>query len=53
MRPNIKIPRILKVNRVDRMTASVVFNNGDSGIIDFKTVFNQIGLHEAFPAFIL
>ena len=36
MRRNIKIPRILKINWIKGLTVSVVFNNGESRIIDFK-----------------
>ncbi len=43
MRRNIKIPRILKINWIKGLTISVVFNNGESRIIDFKKVFKKSG----------
>jgi DNA-binding XRE family transcriptional regulator len=44
MRRNIKIPRILKINWVKGLTISVVFNNGESRIIDFKKVLKKLEL---------
>lgn len=34
----IKIPRVLKINWIDGLSISVVFNNGESRIIDFRKV---------------
>ncbi|MBL0294481.1 MAG: hypothetical protein IPQ04_09515 [Saprospiraceae bacterium] len=53
MRQNLKMPRILKINWINELDISVVFNNGESRIIDFRKVFNSIGVTEASPAFIL
>lgn len=53
MRKAIKIPRILKINWVNGITISVVYNNGESRIIDFHKVFNGIGLKKDSPAWIL
>ena len=53
MRKAIKIPRILKINWIKGIIISVVFNNGESRIIDFQKVFNGIGLKEESPAWIL
>ena len=53
MRKTIKIPRILKINWVKDLTVSVVFNNGESRVIDFKKVLNKINLVENSPARIL
>jgi DNA-binding XRE family transcriptional regulator len=53
MRKNIKIPRILKINRIDGLTISVVFNNGESRKIDFKSLLRKIGIDEKSPAAIL
>ena len=50
MRRTIKIPRILKINWVKDLTISVVFNNGESRIIDFQKVLKEIGLLETSPA---
>ena len=53
MRKSIKIPRILKINRIEGLTISVVFNNGESRIIDFGKLLQVIGTKENSPAFIL
>ena len=50
MRKVIKIPRILKINWIKGITISVVFNNGESRIIDFQKVFKGIELHKESPA---
>lgn len=53
MRQNIKIPRILKINWIKELSISVVFNNGESRIIDFRKVLKKIGVNERSPAYIL
>jgi len=53
MRQNIKIPRILKINWIRELSISVVFNNGESRIIDFRKVLKKVGVRENSPAFIL
>jgi len=53
MRRNIKIPRILKINWIKGLTISVVFNNGESRIIDFKKVFKKLELKNDSPILIL
>ncbi len=53
MRKSIKIPRILKINWIKELTISVIYNNGESRIIDFNKVFKGIGLKETSPAWIL
>ena len=53
MRQKIKIPRILKINWIRELSVSVVFNNGESRIIDFRKVLKRIGVNENSPAFIL
>ena len=53
MRQNIKIPRILKINWIKDLAISVVFNNGESRIIDFRKLFGDIGIDRNSPAFIL
>jgi DNA-binding XRE family transcriptional regulator len=53
MRQNIKIPRILKINWIKDLAISVVFNNGESRIIDFRKVFGEIGIDKNSPAYIL
>lgn len=53
MRQSIKIPRILKINWISELSISVVFNNGESRIIDFRKVLKMIGVNENAPAYIL
>lgn len=51
MRKSIKIPRVLKINWVDGLAISVVFNNGESRIVDFRKLLLDIGTKENSPAF--
>jgi len=53
MRRSIKIPRILKINWIKGLSISVVFNNGESRIIDFKKVFRKLELKSDSPIMIL
>lgn len=53
MRRNIKIPRILKINWIEELSISVVFNNGESRIIDFRKVLDKLDLNDNSPASIL
>jgi DNA-binding XRE family transcriptional regulator len=53
MRRNIKIPRILKINWIKGLSISVVFNNGESRIIDFKKVFKKLEINNDSPIMIL
>jgi DNA-binding XRE family transcriptional regulator len=53
MRTKIKIPRILKINWVRELSVSVVFNNGESRMIDFRKVLIDFGVKEGSPAWIL
>jgi DNA-binding XRE family transcriptional regulator len=53
VRKIIKIPRILKINWVKDMHISVVYNNGENRIIDFKKMLNSINVDENSPAYIL
>lgn len=46
MRRNIKTPRILKINWIRDLSISVVFNNGESRIIDFRRVLKMIGVDD-------
>ena len=47
------MPRILKINWIKGLTISVVYNNGESRIIDFKKVLLKVGIDEKSPASIL
>jgi len=53
MRRNIKIPRILKINWVKDLSISAVFNNGESRIIDFGLLFEELKIDKNSPTFIL
>lgn len=53
MRKTIKIPRILKINKIESHSINLTFNNGESRIIDFRKVLKSIGVDENSPAFIL
>jgi len=53
MRRNIKIPRILKINWIKGLSISVVFNNGESRIIDFKKIFKKLEINNDSPIMIL
>lgn len=53
MRKDIKIPRILKINWIKGLSISVVYNNGESRIIDFRNVLMKIGVEKNSPASIL
>jgi DNA-binding XRE family transcriptional regulator len=53
MKQNIKMPGILKINWIKDLAISVVFNNGESRIIDFRKLFGEIGIDRNSPAFIL
>ena len=53
MRRNIKIPRILKINWIKGLSISVVFNNGESRIINFKKVFKKLEINNDSPIMIL
>ena len=53
MRRKIIIPRILKINWVEGLMTSVVFNNGESRTIDFRKVIQDTGIEEDSWASIL
>jgi DNA-binding XRE family transcriptional regulator len=53
MRRNIKIPRILKINWINGLAISVVFNNGESRIIDFRKVLKNMSIGDKSPVAIL
>lgn len=53
MRKTIKIPRILKINWINDLSISVVFNNGESRIIDFRKVLKSIDAENDSPGAIL
>ncbi len=53
MRTKIKLPRILKINWIDGLNISVVFNNGESRTINFNHVLKKLGISKRSPAGIL
>ncbi len=53
MKKHIKIPLILKINWIKGLTISVVYNNGESRIIDFRNVLFKTGIGEDSPASVL
>lgn len=53
MRKPGKLPRILKINWVKDLRVSVVFNNGQSRVIDFKNLFAKLKIDESDPEYLL
>lgn len=53
MTRKIKIPRILKINWIKHLTISVVFNNGENRIVDFRKLLTDIGIDKDSPVSIL
>ncbi len=49
----IKIPRILKINCINGLSISVVFNNGESRIIDFRKLLLDLNVKSDAPEYIL
>ncbi len=41
MRKKIAIPRIIKIEKVEGLTISCMFNNGESRILDFRKIFEN------------
>lgn len=53
MRKVVRLPRILKINRVKDLTVSVVFNNGQTRVIDFKVLFRKFKIKVGDPEYVL
>jgi len=53
MRQSIIMPRIININWINELSISVVFNNGESRIIDFRKVLKKNDVDEKSPAHIL
>ena len=53
MRRKIKTSRILKINWIKGLSISVVYNNGESRIIDFRNVLMKLGAGVSSPESIL
>lgn len=41
MRKNLKVPRILKINKIDGFKITCMFNNGESRLLDFEQIFQE------------
>jgi len=41
-----KLPRILKINRVEGFRVYVLFNNGENRVIDFSEIFEEFGIRK-------
>ncbi len=46
MRKSVKIPRILKIEAIQGFNVTCMFNNGESRVIDFKSLFNKWNVGE-------
>jgi DNA-binding XRE family transcriptional regulator len=46
MRQKIKIPRIIKVEKIHDFTIQCMFNNGESRVLDFKKIFDDWKISE-------
>lgn len=47
MRQQIKIPRIIKIEKVDGFIIQCMFNNGESRLLDFKKIFADWNVSES------
>ncbi|MFW6267586.1 MAG: helix-turn-helix domain-containing protein [Marinilabiliaceae bacterium] len=41
MRQRIKLPRIIKIEKIDGFQIQCMFNNGESRLLDFNKIFNN------------
>jgi len=46
MKQKIKIPRIIKIEKVQDFQIECMFNNGESRLLDFKKIFGDWGISE-------
>jgi DNA-binding XRE family transcriptional regulator len=46
MRKNLKLPRILKINKIDGFKVICMFNNGELRTIDFESIFSEWNISE-------
>ena len=53
MRKIIKVPRILKINKVENQSIYVTFNNGETRAINFGQLLKNLGLDQNSPAYVL
>ena len=46
MRQRLKLPRIIKIEKIDGFIIQCMFNNGESRLLDFKQIFNDWNVTE-------
>lgn len=46
MRQKIKLPRIIKIEKIDGFKIQCMFNNGESRLLDFEKIFNDWNVTE-------
>lgn len=46
MRQRLKLPRIIKIEKVDGFNIQCMFNNGESRLLDFNKIFNDWNVSE-------
>jgi DNA-binding XRE family transcriptional regulator len=46
MRQRLKLPRIVKIEKIDGFTIQCMFNNGESKLLDFNNIFNDWKISE-------
>lgn len=46
MRQRLKLPRIIKIEKIDGFNIQCMFNNGESRLLDFKNIFNDWKISE-------
>lgn len=46
MRQRIKLPRIIKIEKIDGFKIQCMFNNGESRLLDFKKIFSDWNVSE-------
>ena len=44
MRQKLKLPRIIKIERIDDFVIKCMFNNGESRLLDFEIIFQDWGI---------
>jgi DNA-binding XRE family transcriptional regulator len=47
MRKNVKIPRILKIDKIDGLKIYVIFNNGETRLLDFGKILGDWDIKES------
>ena len=46
MRQRLKLPRVIKIEKIDGFKIQCMFNNGESRLLDFKKLFNDWNISE-------